>query len=130
MNEKNINKEINVTSAPVLALTERPLFPETFTTLMISRAEDTRAINYAIENYFVYVLYLPCSLIFRCKSRNNFSNSQQTAVIFKFILLKAHIVGQCSAFCLFCFFSSSATRQSSSYHSCPNSCMRGLRRKR
>ena len=54
-------------------------------------------INYAIENYFVYVLYLPCSLTFRCKSRNNFSNSQQTAIIFKFILLKTHIVGQCSA---------------------------------
>ena len=34
----NENKnEINVTSAPVLALTERPLFPETFTTLMIAR---------------------------------------------------------------------------------------------
>ena len=56
----NENKnEINVTSAPVLALTERPLFPETFTTLMIARPEDTKAINYAIEKnggIFVAVL--------------------------------------------------------------------------
>ena len=56
----NENKnEINVTSAPVLALTERPLCPETFTTLMIARPEDTKAINYAIEKnggIFVAVL--------------------------------------------------------------------------
>ena len=59
MNENSNKKEINVTSAPVLALTERPLFPETFTTLMIARPEDTQAINYAIEKnggIFVAVL--------------------------------------------------------------------------
>ena len=59
MNENTNKKEINVTSAPVLALTERPLFPETFTTLMIARPEDTKAINYAIEkNNGIFVAVL------------------------------------------------------------------------
>ena len=59
MNETTNKNEINVTSAPVLALTERPLFPETFTTLMIARPDDIKAINYAIEKnggIFVAVL--------------------------------------------------------------------------
>ncbi len=43
---------------PVLPLRERPLFPETLTTLMIARPYDLRVINWAVEHdgYFVAVL--------------------------------------------------------------------------
>ncbi len=43
---------------PVLMLRERPLFPETLTTLMIARPYDLRVINWAVEHdgYFVAVL--------------------------------------------------------------------------
>ena len=49
MNDMNNNKAINTGEAPVLPLSERPLFPETLTTLMIARPEDVKCVNYAIE---------------------------------------------------------------------------------
>ncbi len=47
-----------VTELPVLPLGERPLFPETLTTLMIARPSDLRTVNWAIEHdgYFLAVL--------------------------------------------------------------------------
>ena len=49
MSETTSKKEINMVNVPVLAISERPLFPETLTTLMIARPEDVKAVNYAIE---------------------------------------------------------------------------------
>ena len=47
-----------VSQVPVLPLIERPLFPETLTTLMIARPYDLRCVNWAIEHegYFLAVL--------------------------------------------------------------------------
>ena len=47
-----------ITEVPVLPIQERPLFPETLTTLMIARPDDVRTVNWAIEHdgYFLAVL--------------------------------------------------------------------------
>ena len=49
MSETTSKKQRNMVNVPVLAISERPLFPETLTTLMIARPEDVKAVNYAIE---------------------------------------------------------------------------------
>ncbi len=47
-----------ITDVPVLPILERPLFPETLTTLMIARPDDVRTVNWVIEHdgYFLAVL--------------------------------------------------------------------------
>ena len=51
-------EEILPSRAIVLPLLERPLFPETFTTLMIGRPQDVQTMTHVIENdgYFVALL--------------------------------------------------------------------------
>ncbi len=47
-----------ITEIPVLPLLERPIFPETLTTLMVSRPVDIRTVTWAIEHdgYFLAVI--------------------------------------------------------------------------
>lgn len=51
----NDNNKYNEKRIPVLPLLEKPLFPETFTTLMIGRPEDVQVMNtiIAADGYFV-----------------------------------------------------------------------------
>ena len=47
--EKEDIREV-ISEVPVLPLMEKPLFPETLTTLVIARPSDVQIINYAIEH--------------------------------------------------------------------------------
>lgn len=77
-------KEKNETSEklPVLPLTGRPLFPETFTTLMIGRPDDIRVMNKIIEDdgYFV-------ALLQKQGDNSAFSNVGTLSKVSKFIRL-------------------------------------------
>ena len=57
MSETTSKKEINMVKVPVLAISERPLFPETLTTLMIARPEDVKAVAMEVLRHRIILSY-------------------------------------------------------------------------